>query len=120
MRRLVKDHGAALVLDFVQMVPAALFIDAQKALKRKSARRQSRYRQCGNDGARARHNKHRHVVLGTQRHKVFARVGDGRHAGVGDNGARFARQNAVYNAPAFFGLVVLIIAYKRLFNAEVV
>ena len=59
-------------------------------------------------------------MLGAQRHKVFARVGDGRHAGVGDNGARFARQNAVYNAPTLFGLVVLIIAYERLFNVETV
>ena len=120
MRRFVEHHGAHFVFDGLQVVLTALFIDAQKALKRKSARRQSRYRQRGNDGARARHNKHRHVVLGAQRHKVFARVGDGRHAGVGDNGARFARQNAVYNAPTLFGLVVLIIAYKRLFNAEVV
>ena len=64
MRRFVEHHGAHFVFDGLQVVLTALFIDAQKALKRKSARRQSRYRQRGNDGARARHNKHRHVVLG--------------------------------------------------------
>ncbi len=117
---LVEDHGPPLVPEALQMLPAALFGDGQKALESEPPRGQAADRQGADGGAAAGDGQHRHAVLRAEADQGLAGVRDGGSPGVGYQGAALPRQQAGEDGLPGGDMIVLVVADQRLFDPEVV
>ena len=120
VRRFVKDHRAALVGELSQMLPAAFFVHAQKALERKPSRRQAGKRQRRHHRARPRHRQHRNAALRALGHQLLAGIRDGGHSRIRNQHAVFARFDARADLLSALAFIVFIVADQRLFDPEMV
>ena len=120
MRRLIKNHGALLVLKLLQVVPAGFFIDGQKALKGKAPALHTGHRQRCGKSHRSGHGHHRDPLQVAQVHQILPRVRNGRHTRVRYNGAVLPRRNAGSDDLAPLPTVVLIIADHLFFDTKMI
>ena len=120
MRCFVKDHGARLAGQLLQLIPALLFAGGKKALKGEAACGQAGDSQRVDGGAAAGDSLHGDAVFGAQTHQLLAGITDGGHPRVGDQRAGLTGQQAGEDRLSRCGTVVLVIADQRLFDAEMI
>ena len=118
MGRFVKDHGAFFVPHFFQVLPTVFVIGGQKALEGEASGIHAGHRQGGDHGAAAGDAHHLNAPGGAQSYQIGAGVGDGRRAGIGDDGAILACFDAVGNVIALGLAVMFKIADLGLADAE--
>ena len=102
------------------MLPPALFIDGQKALKGEPAGGKAADGQGVHRRAAAGDGQNLHAVFRAQPHQVLAGVGNGGRAGVRHQSAGLACQQALENGLPGGDVVVLVVADQGLFDFKMV
>ena len=97
------------------MLAAGLFAHRKKALEAPAAGRQTACGECADGGAAAGHRNDRNIVLGAQRDKVLAGVGNRRRARVGHERTGLPCEHTLEYDLAACTAVVLIVRNHRLF-----
>ena len=118
--RLVKDHGPVLLGHGLQVLLPAALVHAEEPLEGEPSGGQPADGQGGHRRRGAGHHVHGDVLLGTGGHQGLSRVGDGRHARVGHQGAGLALLQPRHDQGAVLQLVVLKVGDERLLDAEMV
>ena len=116
----MKDHGARLTGQLLQLFPALLFDGGKKALKSEAACGQAGDGQSVDGGAAAGDGLYRDAVFSTQAHQILTGITDGGHPRVGDQRTGLTGQQAGENRLSRSGTVVLVIADQRFFDVEMI
>ena len=116
----MKDHGARFFFQRIQMLPAAFPIDREETLKGEPPGGQTADSQSVDGGAAAGNGPDFHAVFRTQPHQILTGIGDGRGAGVRYQSAGFSPQQPAQDSLPGGDVVVFVVAYQRLFDAEMV
>ena len=118
--RFVKNHGALFCPQGRKMLPAAFFAHGEEALKAKPAGGLPGNAQCGDGGTGTGNGADGDACGGTFLHQILTGVRDGGASCIGNQGAGLTGQNPLHNAASLEGFVMLVIAYKGLFDFQVV
>ena len=116
----VENHGPPLLGQGFQMLPAAFFGGGEKTLKAEPPGGLPGDAQGGDGGAGTGDGAHRDSRLGALFDQIFSRVGNGGAACVGNQGAGLAVQNPLDDLVSFEGLVMLVVADKAFFDAQMI
>ena len=116
----IEDHGPLLLFETLQMLPAALLGGGQEALEAEPPGGLAGNAESGDGGTGAGNgtdlDSGSHALLD----QILAGIGNGGTACIGDLGAGLTGQDPLYDLITFDSLVVLIVAHKAFFNAQVV
>ena len=119
VRRLIEDQRRGFVLERLEGFEPLCPLGGQKTAEAKGFGRQARGGECGldRDGTGQRND----IDSGGDGllYDSKSRIGNTRHACVGDNRDRLASPGAVDKLAGAFGLVVFVITHERLLDFEV-
>ena len=118
--RFVKYHGTLFVLQGLQVLPAAFLGGGEETFKAEAARCLAGNAQRGNHGTGAGNGTHGNARGGALLHQILAGIGDGGASRIGNQGAGLAGQDPLHDHIALKFLVVLKVADKAFFNAQMV
>ncbi len=118
--RLIEDEGAGLGLQELELHAPFLLVDFQEAFEGEAAGVHAGEGQRRREGRGAGDGVDRDAVLEAQVDEVLPRVRDGRHAGVGDQRAVLALQDACEELRTLLVLIVLMVAHHGCLDVEVV
>ena len=113
MWRLEEDDRAPLVGDVGEHAGALTRLAWEEAVEAEPVHRQARHRERHEHGARSRDAGDAHPGLDRSGDEAVARVGDGRHTGVGDDDDARAGDKALDEVGRAGRLVVLVVADDR-------
>ena len=111
--RLKQDERGPHAADLLQRPPPSLLRPWREAQKEKTVNGQSGHAERRRNGAGSRDRDHGHVRRDGLRDEVKPGVGDGGHAGVGDQGDVLAGQEPADQLRRPFPLVVFVVGDQR-------